>query len=356
MMGRVPAVRDKRQGSIIHDTLSPVAAELAQTAILNSIFREQSFLLTATGINLDNWAANFTMERRAATNAIRIAEMIDTGGNPIDLPIGSRFSTPNVAGGVNFALTAYLDEPGRCLLTAEVPGSSGNAYLGALLPLFVINNLGSATMIGTYIPAEDTETDDQLRERIIDRVNQKSYGGNVADYKEFTTAIDGVGDVKVFPIWDGGGTVKLSILDSKFNVATPDFIAVVQEIIDPIPHSGEGLGIAPIGHRVTVTTPEEYDINVSANVSLRSGFTIPQLQPLIEEAIGAYILDLRKEWDSADVLNIFVARINSAIISVNGVDNVTNIEINGFPGDLQIEQTAELQQLPMLGEVLLTSA
>ena len=296
MLGRVPDTRDKRPGSVIYDTLSPVAAVLAQTDINAAIFEEQSYLLTATGKSLDDRAADWGMSRRAASFAVRIGETKDTEENPIDLPIGSRFSLPNTSGGLNFTLTENLPYPGYCLLTCETAGTSGNAYLGILLPLFTINNLGSAEMIGTQIPAEDTETDNGLRARVLARINQKAFGGNVADYEEFTKEIAGIGDVKVFPVWDGGGTVKLSIIDSEYNPATPEFVKLVQSEIDPIPNGGEGYGLAPIGHRVMVATPEAVMIDISATVTLQSGFTIGQLQADIEAAISAYLLELRRTW------------------------------------------------------------
>ena len=173
------------------------------------IFSEQTYLQTATERNLDNRAADFAITRRAATFALRIAEMTDTDGNPFDPPIDSRFSAPNVSGGINFTVVERISS-GRAMLECERSGTVGNEYLGALLPLFPINNLGTATMTGTQIPAEDTETDDELRARVIERINRKAYGGNVADYREFTTAIDGVGSVRVFPIWDGGDTLRRS--------------------------------------------------------------------------------------------------------------------------------------------------
>ena len=400
MLARVSSTRDKRQGSVIYDTLSPTAAELAQMNIVISIFREQTYLLTATGGNLENWAANFLIARRPATNAIRIAEMLDTDGAPIDLPVGSRFSAPNTSG-LNFILTENTDTAGECLLMCETVGTIGNGYLGPLLPLFVINNLGAATIVGTYNPAEDTETDDALRERVLARLNQKTYGGNVADYKEFTTAISGVGAVKVFPVWaDGrhvptyveppadmanfltsiagtsytdslewvktmvgfaeegyltltGGRIILSIVDSEYNIATDEFIEVVQNEIDPVGSTAEGLGLAPIGHRVSVVTPTEIGINISATLALKAGYTVPQLQESIESTLEAYILSLRKDWADAVVLNVFVSRINAAILSVVGVDNVTDVKINDSPDDLVLVQTVELQQLPVFSGVVL---
>ena len=46
---------------------------------------------------------------------------------------------------------------------------------------------------------------------IFHHLVKKSYGGNVTDYLTKTNSIAGVGSTKVTPIWDGGGTVKLTI-------------------------------------------------------------------------------------------------------------------------------------------------
>ena len=356
MLGAVSDERDKRQGSIIYDTLAPVAAELAQMQIVRDIFEEQTFLTTASGSNLDNRAADFAIIRYPASHAVRIAEMTDTDGVPLDLPVGNRFSTPNTAGGLNFTLIAPYDAPGRALLTCETSGTVGNAFLGALLPLFAINNLGTATMVGTYTPARDAETDAELRARVLERINQKAFGGNVAQYTEWAQAVSGVGDVKVFPVWDGGGTVMLSVIDGEYNPVTPDFIEVVQTIFDPIPNNGLGLGTAPIGHRVTVVTPAAAAVDIAATVALQPGYTIPQLQASIEVAIADYLLELRHHWADSDTLYVFTARVAAAIIGIEGVSNVTGLTINGNAADLSLPQSPVSQLVPVLGGVVLSNA
>lgn len=356
MMTRVPSARDKRQGSIIHDTLAPVAVELAQGNINSVIFMEQVSILTAVGDNLDNLAVNYGLTREQATNAVRIGEMTDADGNPINLDVGSRFSVPATSGGYNYTLTENLETAGQCLLECETAGTVGNAYIGNVLPLFTANNLGTAMITGTYTPAEDTETDEELRARILARLNNRAFGGNVADYKQFTTAISGVGEVKVFPVWDGGGTVMLSIIDSEYNVATPEFVLNVQNEIDPIEYTGTGMGIAPIGHRVTVTAPEEVSINITAAVSLETGYTVSQLQDLVDSAIADYLLEVRKQWADADSVSIYIARVTAAIVGIAGINNVTAVTINGSGDDLVLSQSPALQQLPAFGEVVLTSA
>ena len=225
-----------------------------------------------------------------------------------------------------------------------------------------IQGLASATMSTLIQPARDTETDDELRERYFDGLNQKAFGGNIADYREKVLEIEGVGGVQIYPVWNGGGTVKLSIVDTEYNPATSEFIELVANEIDPENYEGEkgtGLGIAPIGHKVTVTTPTETDIDVSATLTLKSGYQLGQVEDAVKQQISDYLLSLRREWDNADNMNryslsVFLARVSSAIINVTGVDNVTNLTLNGEAEDIELPQTGASQSVPVLGEVTLS--
>lgn len=87
--------------------------------------------------------------------------------------------------------------------------------------------------------------DEELRERYFETINEKTFSGNIADYKKKTKEIAGVGAVKVVPAWNGGGTVKLMILDSNYNKASNELISRVQETICPNENSN-GIGLAPI--------------------------------------------------------------------------------------------------------------
>ena len=53
------------------------------------------------------------------------------------------------------------------------------------------------------------EDDGSFRQRAIDALTERPFGGNVADYKRVVLAIDGVGGLQVYPTWDGGGSVEL---------------------------------------------------------------------------------------------------------------------------------------------------
>ena len=136
------------------------------------------------------------------------------------VPIGSRFSTVNGADSLNFTATEAAsgpDENSRYYrLTAETPGSAGNEYVGPILPIAAIPGLTSAQLTDILVPGDDEETDDALRQRLITALTDRPFGGNIASYREEVLGIDGVGGVQVYPTWNGGGTVKLSVLGADF--------------------------------------------------------------------------------------------------------------------------------------------
>ena len=48
---------------------------------------------------------------------------------------------------------------------------------------------------------------------------------------------------------------------------------------------------------------------------------------------------------------VYASRIVAAILEIPDIVNVTDVLINGSPGDLTLTETAQLQQIPSLGEV-----
>lgn len=362
----VPDDRDKRQGSVIYDALAPFCQVLAAGAIQLKNFYEQTYAVTATGVDLDNRVAEQGITRYAATYAVKKISLADEEGDPVAVPIGARFSTVSSTNPVNYAVTAQYVEngvavPGTYEATCEELGVIGNEYSGNLINITFIQGLASAYMSSTLVPARDEETDDELRERYFDALNQKAFGGNIADYRTKVVAISGVGAVQIYPVWNGGGTVKLSIVDPSYGPCSTEFIASVQKEIDPENANGDtgtGLGIAPIGHKVTVVTPDEVTIDVSATVTLGTGYTLGQVETPINDALASYIQSLRQSWADANDMNVyscdvFVSRVSAAIVGVAGVANVTDVTINGAAEDITLIQSGAVQQLPALGEVVL---
>ena len=354
MLAEIPDDMDKRPGSIIYDALAPCAGELANEYIEIQIYKDQTYLLTATGDNLDKKGADFAIPREEATQAERIGELIDLNDNLINLPINSRFSVPDSDSTITYYIKSFK-ETGKPILVCEQSGTIGNEYSGALLPLFSINNLKEAKIVGTQTPAQDREDDDTYRIRIISKLSSKGFGGNIQDYKDYIESIPGTSEPKVYPAWDGGGTVKCSVLDSQYNAITDEFKEQIKELIDPEEYTGQGVGMAPIGHVVTIDTPTKKTINIQAKVYL-DGVSIGQIQTLVEKNLEEYMLSIRKEWVKLKKTSVFISQITSAMVQVQGIINVTDILLNNQESDIVLENTAQEQFIPILGTVTLIEA
>jgi len=341
-LARVPDTVDKREGSVIYDAIAPAAAELAEMYINLGTILDRAFPDTATGRDLTLKAMERGIKRQPATYAQRKGEFKDPDGNPMDIPIGSRFS----GGDVNYTATARI-EPGAYNMAVETAGTIGNMYSGNLLPIDFIEGLGSAILSDVLIPGEEEESDDDLRARYFESLNIQAFGGNVQDYKEKTKGINGVGGVKVYPVWNGGGTVRLAIVTSDWGVPSPTLIETVQETIDPIGNQGVGLGIAPIGHVVTVEGVTAATIDISSQITLQPGYTWDSVKSGIIAAISEYFTDLIKAWEDTDNIVVRISQIETRTLDIPGVLDITGTKINGNASNLVLGP----DEIPVLGDV-----
>lgn len=340
LLARVDDTLDKRQGSIIYDALAPAAIELAQCYAELEVYKEQTYLGTATGENLDNRVADYGLSRNPATSAAGVVYIKNTNDEYYDIDIGSRFSIPEEFGGYDFTLTEKV-ETGVYKATCDTPGTVGNEYTGVLLPLYNIQGLGRATLEYIYKLGVDTEDDEDLRKRAIHSLSRDEFGGNVADYRRYMSTIEGVGPVRIVPIWNGGGTVLINFLDPDYSQPSYTFIAEVQNLIDPIQAHGEGLGLAPIGHSVTVLPPNQYSLSISFALENETGYSVDDLIDKIKKRIIAYVQTLRESWEYASSITIYVVKIMALILEIEGVADVHNFTLNDGTSNIVIQPDAQ---------------
>lgn len=352
MLDRVPDTYDKRDGSFFQIALGAAAYALEEFYIGLSQVQEMAFIQTAVGQALDYLAVIGGVRRKRATPAVRLGEF------DAPVPLGARFST--IGDGLNFTVTAAGGQPGEYQLTAETPGSVGNQYSGAVLPITFIEGLSSARLTDILVPGDDAETDEELRQRLIAAMTDRPFGGNIAAYRESILAVDGVGQVQVYPTWNGGGTVKCSILGADLLPASATLVENVQAMIDPPLGSGQGLGMAPIGAKVTITSPQTVTVNMRAGVTLRPGMTLGQVRPLVQAAVEGYLTDIRKNWgkpvagtSQEYACTVYASRVLAAILSCQGLVNASGVLLNENPADILLEESGQLQQVPVAGEVTL---
>lgn len=324
---RVSNEVDKREGSIIYDALAPAVLELVNAYICIDIFLDESFADTASRAYLIRRAAERGLEPYAATYAVL------KGKFNCAVDIGTRFNLE----GLNYVVTELIDDMEHTYrLRCETAGAEGNNYLGKMTPIDYVAGLTSAELTEVLVYGEDVEDTEVFRRRYFDSLNTQAFGGNVADYKQKVKALDGVGQVRVYNAdeWNGGGTVKVVITDSENGVPTTELIKTLQEEIDPLDEQGEGVGIAPIGHIVTVAGVDDEDIDVVAELELAEEYTADLIKPYVEAAVKGYFESLNSQWeviyDSGQMcIEISVAVLAGQISAVVGVKNIKNLKIGG---------------------------
>lgn len=339
MLESVPDTVDKREGSIIYDALSPAAAELVKCYMELDVVMDETFVDTASLQYL-----MLRCKERGVAIQGETAAVIEGVFTPssVELTAGLRFNCDEV----NYTITEKISA-GHYKLEAETLGTVGNKYTGLLLPIQTVNGLETAQIAAVLIPAEDGDTTDTLREKYYASIDGEAFGGNVADYREKVNAITGVGGVKVYPVWNGGGTVKLTIIASDFTAPSTELISKVQTAIDPEGNQGEGLGLAPIGHTVTVTGARCADLTIAANVTFAAGWSWGNGKSQLVSAANAYLDELRKTWADSETTVVRISQIETHLLTADCVVDVDGTTVNGDTRNIELAA----DEIPRLAEI-----
>lgn len=331
LLENVPDTVDKREGSVIYDALAPVAQEIMKVYRELDVVMDETFADTASLQFLMMRCRERGVPIKDATSAVISAHF-----EPVDvvIPEGTRFNCDDQ----NYIIgEPFEGEPGDYRLTAETPGRGGNLHSGTLLPIDYVEGLTSARIITVMVPGEDEDNADTLRERYFASVAAAAFGGNKADYKERVNMIDGVGAVKVTPVWNGPGTVKLTILDSDYDIPSEYLVRSVQEAIDPLDEQGTGSGLAPIGHTVTVVGAAPEYITVRSRFTFAPGWNWNAAESSVRRAIIEYFMELDKEWENQTNTIVRISQIETRILSLPGVLDIADTTLNGYSRNLELD-------------------
>lgn len=336
ILARVPNTMDKREGSILYDAVAPMAVEIQNLYIELDSILNQGFIDTAEGEYLEMRCAERGILPAEATRAVMQGEF------NLDIPIGSRYSL----GDYNYTAKERISQ-GVYQLECETAGREPNAVIGMLTPIDYIEGLTSAMITKNLIPGEDREEEEHLRSRYYDSLNAQAFGGNIADYRERTSALPGVGDCKVYPAWNGGGTVKVVIVNSDFAKPSDALLSEVQTKIDPPQKQGQGYGLAPIGHVVTVAGVSEAPVNIQSTITYQGELGFADLKAAIEEAVDGYFLELSETWAQEEKLIVRISQIEMRLLDLPGVLDISGTKLNGSESNYIVPQDS----IPVRGAI-----
>ncbi len=258
----------------------------------------------AEGEWLIRWGSIFGVTKKPATLAV--GAVVVTGADGAVIEAGAVFQRSD---GVTYVTQAdAVIAAGQAVLpvAAQIPGVAGVSAAGVQLtlvsPIAGVTSLAVVDADGLTSGA-DEEGEEQLRDRLLERIAEPPSGGAGHDYRRWTREVAEVTRAWVFPRWMGAGTVGVAFMmdDRADPIPTADDVLAVQQYLDGLaPVTATVIAFAPIPEPLDLVisglTPDTPEVRaaVSAEVgdllfrvaSPGGGVLISQLREAISTAAG----------------------------------------------------------------------
>lgn len=281
--------------------------------------------------------------RKDAKKAIGTLQVTGTGL----VNAGDLFETVS---GIQFMAISNTNifESGIVGIEAVVAGNIGVVGSNSitLMPVTIPGIVSVNNMQATY-DGYDEETDSSLRDRYYLALRKPPTSANKYHYMLWAKEVVGVGEAKIFSLWNGDNTVKIVMIDSEKVPANEELIQRVQNYIDPKGEYledrwtiwGTGSGQAPVGAYCTVSSAAALNIDIAANVILLEGYNQNDVVLKIKDNIKRYLKEIAFKQDY-----VSYAKIANELNDTEGVFDYTNLKINNGISNVAIgpEQVAIL--------------
>jgi uncharacterized phage protein gp47/JayE len=349
MLDRVSDDIDKREGSIIWDALSPEALEFARLYleldnILNIVFARTSY-----GEYLDLIAESHGIERKSATEAIGYVWLEGVAGSIVEAPV-------EISVSINDEVIKYIviDEDDKTI-DVQIPAGGSGRYkvvcaetgikgnLAANSIEFYENITGISRIYNTeaFYGGGEEEIDSSLLQRLLEKAKNPPSSGNINDYTRWTKEIAGAESVKVIPLWNGPGTVKLIVYGAQGMPVTQEVVNNVKEYIDPDNNVGEGK--APLGASITVVTVTIKNVFIEiSGLQIQEDYTLESVKNTVQNNLSSYLQNILPS------SKVIFKSVEAVIMNTVGVLDFNSLSINGLNTNL----TTEPEEKVLLLEVL----
>jgi uncharacterized phage protein gp47/JayE len=150
--------------------------------------------------------------RKLATQAVGSANFVSSG-LPVTVPSGTLLVYGGTGGLYETTEDVIANVDGAAAtIVALDPGIAGNLEGGTTLNLQTpVADIASVTVI-SLDGGTDQETDDELRARILERIQQPPMGGDSEDYVNWALRVPGVTRAWSYPLEMGIGTVTVRFM------------------------------------------------------------------------------------------------------------------------------------------------
>jgi len=251
--------------------------------------KQQTFAQTAQGEQLDLRAQERGITRKAPVAAK--GTLVFSRATPLwysaVVPAGTVCSTA----GENPVRYVTLEDAvlPQGQLTVAVPakaekgGREGNAQPGTISVMVTPPvSMENVTNPQAFTGGEDSESDGELRTRLLQSYSGRNNGANAAFYREFALQYDGVYSVGVIPRENGPGTVGV-YLGGRGTTPADEVVAQVQKDLD----KAREINVA-----VHVAAAKTISVDVQIAVLPASGYSSEESIAAAQNAIKAYFREL----------------------------------------------------------------
>ncbi|MBW9154853.1 baseplate J/gp47 family protein [Clostridium tagluense] len=331
---------DKTEGSFFHDAEIPIAIELEKFYKEQEEQWNRGYADTATDKDLEKIVGDYGITRKTATKATSVVIITGTIGSIITK--GDKVASDSIE--FVFMENKIIDATLQVSVNVECEneGIIGNIPIGAIkfFPV-TLAGLVSVTNPTNITNGYDAETDKDLRTRYYEYIRTPATSGNPSHYRNWAKEVIGVGNAKVFPLWDksngkdGAGTVKVVIIDSNKSLVDTTLINKTYEHIEEE---------RPIGATVTVVGATGKAINITAKVTIATGYNISIIQQEFLRTLGNYLKDIT-------FIDTYLsyAKLGNILLNTTGVIDYTDLKINNAIVNIGLED----EEIPIIGTIQL---
>lgn len=325
---------DTREGSFINDMISAAAVKIWKTYQSLDAIIPIAFVDETSGEYIDKRCNEYGITRKTGTKATTILTLTGTDGTII--PQGKVFMSSDGLEFISDKNAIITDGTAEIEATAAEIGEEYNISAGTIIRQFVnLSGLISVTNLAAT-GGTNQETDAALVKRFYEYLQKPATSGNVGHYKKWALEVDGVGNAKVTPLWNGPGTVKVLIVGNNNQPVEPTIVINCKEHIDEN---------RPIGADITVESAEGFEISVEAIVTIDGSTTVDTVRDTFIKDLDDY---LRSRAFSS--YTVVYNRIAYMLLGIEGVVDYTMLTINDVTENIIIGE----EQVPTVGTVVIS--
>ena len=310
--------------------LRVLAGELYQERAHADFILRQMFPSTAVGAYLDAHAAQRGITRKNATYAVGKVSFSAASQEheAILIPAGTVVCTTGDMRRFVTDSDAVLNNGNRSILvdvTAVQPGSAYNVRIGSI-GIIVTPVLGIVSVSNNirFSGGADAESDDALRQRIIDSYRNISNGANAAYYRSVALSVDGVYDASAVGCVRGAGTVNVYACARAGTLSS----AKLQEIQALLDEKRE------LNVDVRVFSPAAVTANLYIRLEVEEGYDFNTVAENVHDAVADYINGLGIGHD------ILLSNVGEVIYHLEGVAAYKFLESYGSDREVTDKQYA----------------